>query len=331
MATPKEYFETDFRHVCGVKRTVSLKWSHGQLSVVDCPSQLTLVAGIPNNVYAFGQPVSISGTSDLSHITFVKKDMENEEAIEITIAGYFDPASLTKFMSFYIPNSSRPLKWLIAVLALLQIGMKATVDFVSRQTNTPGEKPIDSTEAVFIGRVFVYTASEVSAEDREYIQQLSNERGFRLHIRDRDYAMQRETSEKPLAFISHDSRDKDEIAVKLASLLRSAGCPVWYDEYSLRVGDSLRESIERGLKECERCILVITPNFLGNTGWTKVEFNSIFTREILERRNIVLPIWHNVTPQQVFDYSPSLADRIAVNWSKGAEEVAKALLRVLLS
>jgi hypothetical protein len=102
-------------------------------------------------------------------------------------------------------------------------------------------------------------------------------------------------------------------------------CPVWYDEFSLKLGSSLRQSIELGLKECKKCILVLTPNFLANTGWTKTEFNSIFTREILEKNNVVVPIWHEVTARDVYEYSPSLADRFAVQWSKGLDEVSRLI------
>jgi hypothetical protein len=59
---------------------------------------------------------------------------------------------------------------------------------------------------------------------------------------------------------------------------------------------------------------VITPNFLTNPGWTKKEFNSIFTREMIFNERIVLPIWFNVTKEEVYEYSPSLADTVALNW-----------------
>jgi len=54
--------------------------------------------------------------------------------------------------------------------------------------------------------------------------------------------------EKVFAFISHDSEDKD-IARCIAINLRKRICPVWYDEFSLKVGDNLRVSIEKGLKK----------------------------------------------------------------------------------
>ena len=135
--------------------------------------------------------------------------------------------------------------------------------------------------------------------------------------------------EKPRAFISHDSRDNTSIAEPIALQLQKFMCPVWYDQYSLRVGDSLRESIERGLKECSKCILVLTPNFLSNKGWSKREYDSIFTREVVEKQRVILPVWHEISAEDVYNYSPILADRVAVQWSLGVEEVARKLLQAI--
>jgi hypothetical protein len=132
--------------------------------------------------------------------------------------------------------------------------------------------------------------------------------------------------EKPLAFISHDSRDKDAVARPIAQGLLRMLCPVWYDEYSLKVGAPLRESIENGIKECKKCILVLSPNFFSNDGWTKREFNSIFTREILEGSNLVLPVWYGVTREQIYDYSPSLLSVKGLDWSAlGDEQICRQL------
>lgn len=131
------------------------------------------------------------------------------------------------------------------------------------------------------------------------------------------------------AFISHDSRDKEIIARPLAEALSSDGYRVWFDEYSLNPGDRLRESIEKGIKECSKCILVLTNNFLTNEGWGKTEFNSIFTREIFERKKLFIPIWYNITKEQVFEYSPSLSDIVAVIWDR--ENPANSIKRVINS
>ena len=142
--------------------------------------------------------------------------------------------------------------------------------------------------------------------------------------------MERSKWEKPLAFISHDSRDKEAVAKPIALYLQRFLCPVWYDEFSLKIGDSLRDSIEKGLKECKKCILVLSPNFLSNKGWTKKEFDSIFTREILEEQKLVLPVWFNVSKKDVYEYSPSLLNVKGADWnSLGEEEVCRQIHNVI--
>ena len=108
-------------------------------------------------------------------------------------------------------------------------------------------------------------------------------------------------------------------------------CPVWYDEFSLKVGDNLRESIEKGLKECKKCILILSQNFIANNGWTKKEFDSIFTREIVEEKKLVLPVWYKVTKECVYDYSPSLLNVKGADWEMlGEDEVCRQLHRVIM-
>lgn len=119
---------------------------------------------------------------------------------------------------------------------------------------------------------------------------------------------------KPLAFISHDSRNKDILARPLANGLSNRLCLVWYDEFSLQVGDSLRQSIEKGIKEVKKCILILTPEFLSNPGWGRKEFDSIFTREMIMEERIIIPIWFGVSKKEIYEYSPSLADTVALIW-----------------
>lgn len=128
-----------------------------------------------------------------------------------------------------------------------------------------------------------------------------------------------------MAFVSHDSRDKDRFVRDLALELLKNSCRVWYDEYTLKVGDSLRASIERGLRETRKCIVVLSPNFLANEGWGRAEFDSVFTREILERENVILPVWLDVSARDVYDYSPRLADKVGLQASLGVTEVARRL------
>ncbi len=186
-------------------------------------------------------------------------------------------------------------------------------------------------DLVFTGQIYLYSERPVSTDDRERLDREASAAGHRLTFRSVDYVERRSVAERPKAFISHDSRDKLELAQPLALKLSSMLVPVWYDEFSLKVGDSLRESIERGLKECHRCILVLTPNFLGNSGWSKQEYDSIFTREVVEQKRLVLPIWHGVTPRDVYEFSPILADRVATNWSEGIDVVSRKIYQAIQS
>lgn len=194
----------------------------------------------------------------------------------------------------------------------------------------PGE-PLNSLEdCVFTGRLIIYVEGMLPEQDKAELIAQAKCRELALVVRDHEYLKFREKRSQALAFVSHDSRDKEDIARPLAVRLSQSLCSVWYDEFSLNVGDSLREKIETGLKTCKRCVLILTPHFLSNTGWSKKEFDSVFTRELIQRENIVLPVWAGVTPEAVYDYSPALADRVGVDWSLGIEEVTRRLLKVLL-
>lgn len=110
-------------------------------------------------------------------------------------------------------------------------------------------------------------------------------------------------------FISHASEDKDTIVRSLATELVGTGLRVWYDEFALRIGDSLRQKIDKGLARSRVGLVVLSPAFIGK-GWTNYELDGIVTRTV-SGEQILLPIWHNITKQQVIDFSPSLADKVA--------------------
>lgn len=167
---------------------------------------------------------------------------------------------------------------------------------------------------VYSKRIYIYCETQINQTQINNLDVFCKSKNLFVTIRSLNYLKTKSETDKPNAFISHDSRDKELIAKVVAEGLSSRLCTVWYDEYSLSVGQSLRANIEKGIKEAKKCILVITPNFLTNPGWTKKEFDSIFTREIIFDEKIILPIWNNVTKKDVYNYSPSLADTVALIW-----------------
>ena len=55
-------------------------------------------------------------------------------------------------------------------------------------------------------------------------------------------------------------------------------------------------------------------------------------KPFLEKTNLVLPVWYNVTEKEVFDYSPSLLNVLAVDWGKlGEEAVCRQLFNAIIS
>jgi len=110
-------------------------------------------------------------------------------------------------------------------------------------------------------------------------------------------------------FISHASEDKDELVRPLAEALKEEGLRVWYDEFELRIGSSLRRTIDRGIARSRFGVVVLSRPFF-EKGWPAYELDGLVTRTI-NGEQVLLPIWHGVTKQQVMDYSPSLADKLA--------------------
>ena len=108
--------------------------------------------------------------------------------------------------------------------------------------------------------------------------------------------------------------------------LRNLGVSVWYDEFSLRIGDGLSRSIDKGLADSRFGVVVISPHFIKKP-WPEYELRGLVSREIDEDR-VILPIWHGVTRKQVVAFSPPLADKVALN-TEGleAQDVAIQILR----
>lgn len=110
-------------------------------------------------------------------------------------------------------------------------------------------------------------------------------------------------------FISHASEDKNEVVRPLADALRDGGLSVWYDEFELKIGDSLRRKIDKGLANSKFGVVVISTSFF-DKGWPNYELDGLVTRSV-SGEQIILPVWHDVTKQQVVNFSPPLADKLA--------------------
>ena len=129
-------------------------------------------------------------------------------------------------------------------------------------------------------------------------------------------------------FISHASEDKDDVVRPLAQALIEKRLKVWYDEFELKIGDSLRRKIDRGLAKSRFGVVVLSKAFI-KKGWTNYELDGIVSKANTEEQ-ILLPIWHGITKQEVINYSPSLADKVARNTaSYTVEEIAEEIAELI--
>lgn len=128
-------------------------------------------------------------------------------------------------------------------------------------------------------------------------------------------------------FISHATEDKKAVVDPLAQALTKAGLSVWYDTYELDIGDRLRRSIDDGLKESRYGIIILSPDFF-KKHWPQIELDGLAQREE-NGQKVILPIWYQVTAEDVKKFSPVLADRIAARWDNGLESVVQSIVRVV--
>jgi len=258
--------------------------------------------------------------------TVQNRDGSNQQLILGKISYVFEENA--RYWSFFVPAGATlaHVEYILRMPDTLQCAIteEIPVTQIVGFADNPERHRLDS--LVFSGRVYLYIDANLTLEHKQQLVEIGVGLGLSVMVRDREYVKQCAELSKPLAFISHDSRDKDLLVRDLAREMSLRLCSVWYDEYSLKVGDSLRENIERGLKEAKKCVVILSPNFISNGGWTKAEFDSIYTREIYEKQNVILPVWHNVNRSEVYEYSPRLVDRLALTSSIGVKELAAKLV-----
>lgn len=179
----------------------------------------------------------------------------------------------------------------------------------------------------------------LDAEKRREREHLEHQRKITQELETQKQLTQQLLQEKSLEenqedvtydlFISHASEDKDEFVRPLADELTRIGVKVWYDEFTLKVGDSLRRSIDKGLSNARFGVVVLSSSFI-QKNWTQYELDGLVARE-MEGVKVILPIWHKITKSELIKYSPTLADKVALNSSLlSVEEIANQLADVAI-
>ncbi len=129
-------------------------------------------------------------------------------------------------------------------------------------------------------------------------------------------------------FISHASEDKEAVARPLRDALSRRGVTVWLDEAQMKMGDSLRRKIDDGIRSSRFGVVILSEAFF-RKGWTNHELDGLVTRNVAGEQSL-LPIWHDLTADQVRSFSPSLADKVALSTDQfDIEEIAEQIADVV--
>jgi hypothetical protein len=89
-------------------------------------------------------------------------------------------------------------------------------------------------------------------------------------------------------FISYASKDRD-FAERLAADLKNSGAGVWFDQWEIKVGDSITQKINEGIRDNDYLAVVLSPDSVASH-WVKKELNAAMMKELNSRSVVVLPI-----------------------------------------
>ena len=128
-------------------------------------------------------------------------------------------------------------------------------------------------------------------------------------------------------FLCHAWDDRKGAAKELHDLLESKGVSVWFSEKDVLLGSSLLREIDKGLAKSRVGIVLVTPSFL-----KRVKGEGIADKELsaLLARDLLVPIVHNSTYEDLREVSPLLGSRSGLSTLEESMEVVAAKLAELV-
>lgn len=130
------------------------------------------------------------------------------------------------------------------------------------------------------------------------------------------------------AFLSYASEDS-VLASEIAGGLKSRGIKVWYAPIHLKVGDKLLDTLEQGMRDSTFGILLISKAYLEKP-WPNYEMDTLI-RQSIEQGKKLLPIWHQVSKEEVEARHTGLSGIVPIRSEFGLHNVIDKLTEVLAS
>lgn len=120
------------------------------------------------------------------------------------------------------------------------------------------------------------------------------------------------------AFLSYARIDGHEIGNILRAELENLGVEVFFDEIAIAPGKSQSLQIDKGLRSARCGIALLTPAYLTGRFWTERELGALLNKDTL------IPVLHQVTFDEVAEYSGILPDLAGFETSRDTSEVIAA-------
>ncbi len=124
----------------------------------------------------------------------------------------------------------------------------------------------------------------------------------------------------PTIFLSYSSIDKPFVE-KLAKDLDRLGINVWYDNYEIKVGDSILWKVDEGIREAEYLGIVISKE-AWESEWVTTEISAAWQKQVKQKRNFVLPIYYRECEIPLFLRGIKYAD-FRRDYQTGLSDLAK--------
>lgn len=128
---------------------------------------------------------------------------------------------------------------------------------------------------------------------------------------------------RPAVFLSHSSKDKAFVS-RLATDLKSRAVPVWFDQWELKVGDSLAERIEEGI-DCSGWLAVVLSRNSTASDWVQKELRAAQARELRDKNVFVLPVLIDDCQIPLFLLDKLYAD-FRTSYEHGLESLLKRVI-----
>ncbi len=129
-------------------------------------------------------------------------------------------------------------------------------------------------------------------------------------------------------FLCHAWDDRREAATELHDLLVAEGVSVWFSEKDIILGQPFLREIDRGLARSRTGLVLVTPSLL-----KRIDSRGVSDKELSEllARDLLIPVIHGTTYDEVRRVSPLLGSRNGLDTSEDSMEVVAKKIAELVT